>query len=67
MKVLFLSDKFSQNLFSYQVEEHRSLLAKAEARAAELRSQVDKTDRDLTSLRKECNQLRNEVRILLLA
>ncbi|XP_035215128.1 trichohyalin-like [Stegodyphus dumicola] len=43
------------------VEEHRSLLVKAEARAAELRSQVDKTDRDLTSLRKECNQLRNEL------
>ncbi|GBM37934.1 hypothetical protein AVEN_206367-1, partial [Araneus ventricosus] len=33
-----------------EVEEQRNLLLKAEAKAAELRSQVDKTDRDLSSL-----------------
>ncbi|GFW66358.1 uncharacterized protein TNCV_3433211 [Trichonephila clavipes] len=44
-----------------EVDEQRSLLVKAEAKAAELRSQIDKTDRDLNSLRKEYDQLRNEL------
>nr|XP_042908856.1 myosin heavy chain, skeletal muscle [Parasteatoda tepidariorum] len=44
-----------------EVDEQRRLLVKAEAKAAELKSQVDMTDRDLLSLKKECYQLRNEL------